>query len=88
MKTRKFFFDDFTTLLYLFSDSLDDVIHFGFVKPLDEKKLHKICDKFSTIITVEDGLTKGSFGSSIFEFAAKNDYVNEIFLCGVPHYFI
>src|SRR6478609_9745777 len=29
--------------------------HFGFVKPLDEKKLHKICDKFSTIITVEDG---------------------------------
>jgi 1-deoxy-D-xylulose-5-phosphate synthase len=53
--------------------------HFGFVKPLDEKKLHKICDKFSTIITVED---------AVLEFAAKNDYVNEIFLCGVPDYFI
>ena len=62
--------------------------HFGFVKPLDEKKLHKICDKFSTIITVEDGVTTGGFGSSILEFAAKNDYVNEIFLCGVPDYFI
>jgi 1-deoxy-D-xylulose-5-phosphate synthase len=62
--------------------------HFGFVKPLDEKKLHKICDKFSTIITVEDGVTTGGFGSAILEFAAKNDYVNEIFLCGVPDYFI
>jgi 1-deoxy-D-xylulose-5-phosphate synthase len=62
--------------------------HFGFVKPLDEKKLHKICDKFSTIITVEDGVTIGGFGSAILEFAAKNDYINEVFLCGVPDYFI
>ena len=62
--------------------------HFGFIKPLDEKKLHKICDKFATIITVEDGVTTGGFGSSILEFSAKNDYVNEIFLCGVPDYFI
>ncbi|HNP31703.1 MAG TPA: 1-deoxy-D-xylulose-5-phosphate synthase [Flavobacterium sp.] len=62
--------------------------HFGFIKPLDEKKLHKICDKFSTIITVEDGVTTGGFGSSVLEFCAKNDYVNEIFLCGVPDYFI
>jgi 1-deoxy-D-xylulose-5-phosphate synthase len=62
--------------------------HFGFIKPLDEKKLHKICDKFSTIITVEDGVTTGGFGSAILEFSAKNDYVNEIFLCGVPDYFI
>ncbi|MFZ4670482.1 MAG: 1-deoxy-D-xylulose-5-phosphate synthase [Flavobacterium sp.] len=62
--------------------------HFGFVKPLDDKKLHKICNKFSTIITVEDGVTTGGFGSAVLEFAAKNDYVNEIFLCGVPDYFI
>ncbi len=62
--------------------------HFGFVKPLDEKKLHKICDKFATIITVEDGVTTGGFGSAVLEFSAKNDYVNEIFLCGIPDYFI
>lgn len=62
--------------------------HFGFVKPLDEKKLHKICEKFSTIITVEDGVTTGGFGSAILEFSAKNDYINEVFLCGVPDYFI
>ena len=62
--------------------------HFGFVKPLDEKKLHKICDKFITVITVEDGVTTGGFGSAVLEFAAKNDYVNEVFLCGIPDYFI
>lgn len=62
--------------------------HFGFVKPLDEKKLHKICDKFPTLITVEDGVTTGGFGSAVLEFCAKNDYVNEVYLCGVPDYFI
>ncbi|MGL2965636.1 1-deoxy-D-xylulose-5-phosphate synthase [Flavobacterium sp. XGLA_31] len=62
--------------------------HFGFIKPLDDKKLHKICNKFSTIITVEEGVTTGGFGSAVLEFSAKNDYVNEIFLCGVPDYFI
>ncbi len=62
--------------------------HFGFIKPIDEKKLHKICDKFATIITVEDGVTTGGFGSTVLEFSAKNDYVNEIFLCGVPDHFI
>ncbi len=62
--------------------------HFGFIKPLDEKKLHKICDKFPIIITVEDGVTVGGFGSAILEFSAKNDYINEIYLCGVPDHFI
>lgn len=62
--------------------------HFGFIKPLDEKKLHKICDKFPIIITVEDGVTIGGFGSAVLEFSAKNDYINEIYLCGVPDHFI
>ena len=62
--------------------------HFGFIKPLDEKKLHKICDKFPIIITVEDGVTSGGFGSAILEFSAKNDYINEIYLCGIPDQFM
>ena len=85
------------TIAYNVTSALSDIedvenhfahYHFGFVKPLDEKKLHKICDKFSTIITVEDGVTTGGFGSAVLEFSAKNDYINEIFLCGVPDYFI
>ena len=53
--------------------------HFGFVKPLDEKKLHKICDKFSTIITVEDGVTTGGFGSAVLEFSSWITYSNRMF---------
>jgi 1-deoxy-D-xylulose-5-phosphate synthase len=62
--------------------------HFGFIKPLDEEKLHKICNKFPIIVTVEDGVTTGGFGSAILEFSAKNDYINEIYFCGVPDHFI
>ena len=62
--------------------------HFGFVKPLDEKKLHKICHKFDTIITVEDGVIAGGFGSAILEFSAKNDYINELLIQGIPDNFI
>jgi 1-deoxy-D-xylulose-5-phosphate synthase len=71
-------------------DDSNKVAHydFGFVKPLDEVLLHKICNKFATIITVEDGTTTGGFGSAILEFSAKNDYINEVFLCGVPDTFV
>jgi 1-deoxy-D-xylulose-5-phosphate synthase len=71
-------------------DDSDKIAHydFGFIKPLDEKVLHKICTKFASIITVEDGVITGGFGSAVLEFAAKNDYINEIFLCGIPDKFI
>ena len=39
-----------------------------FVKPLDEKLLHKILKKHKFILTVEDGCVIGGFGSSILEF--------------------
>ncbi len=71
-------------------DDSNRVAHydFGFVKPLDEVLLHKICNKFATIITIEDGTTTGGFGSAILEFSAKNDYINEVFLCGIPDTFV
>jgi 1-deoxy-D-xylulose-5-phosphate synthase len=61
---------------------------FGFVKPLDEKLLHEIFTDFETIITIEDGVIKGGFGSGIIEFAAHNKYSNSIKTLGVPDYFI
>ncbi|HCT30525.1 MAG TPA: 1-deoxy-D-xylulose-5-phosphate synthase, partial [Bacteroidales bacterium] len=38
-----------------------------FVKPLDEKLLHSIFKTFQNIITVEDGVLKGGFGSAVLE---------------------
>lgn len=61
---------------------------FAFVKPLDEKLLHCIFKDFSTIITIEDGVIKGGFGSAIVEFSAQNNYTSQIIILGVPDEFI
>ena len=39
----------------------------GYVKPLDEEALHSICQRYSRLITVEDGVIAGGFGSAILE---------------------
>ncbi|OIQ17671.1 MAG: 1-deoxy-D-xylulose-5-phosphate synthase [Flavobacterium sp. MedPE-SWcel] len=62
--------------------------HFGFIKPLDEKILHDIITKYSTIITIEDGTTTGGFGSSIAAFATTNNYNGVIKILGIPDEFI
>ncbi|WBL25900.1 1-deoxy-D-xylulose-5-phosphate synthase [Zunongwangia sp. HGR-M22] len=59
-----------------------------FIKPLDEELLHHIFSKYTTIITVEDGVVKGGFGSSVLEFAATNNYSRKIKCLGVPDTFI
>jgi len=61
---------------------------FPFVKPLDTKLLHEIFESFENIITIEDGTIIGGFGCSILEFAAENDYHNNIKLFGIPDEFI
>ncbi len=59
-----------------------------FVKPLDEKLLHQICTNFETIITVEDGIKKGGFGSAVLEFSAKYTYKNSIIVLGIEDHFV
>jgi 1-deoxy-D-xylulose-5-phosphate synthase len=59
-----------------------------FAKPLDEKLLHSICQKFTKIITIEDGCLQGGFGSSILEFMANNNYQAQVKMLGIPDTFI
>lgn len=47
---------------------------FPFIKPLDNETLHSILSSFDNIITIEDGVKNGGFGSSILEFAAANSF--------------
>jgi 1-deoxy-D-xylulose-5-phosphate synthase len=61
---------------------------FGFVKPLDEKLLHGIFNDFKTIITIEDGVVKGGFGTAILEFTSQNKYTTTIKSLGIPDVFI
>ena len=61
---------------------------FAFVKPLDENLLHVIFKTFKNIITLEDGVTKGGFGTTIAEFASKNNYISKVEILGIPDEFI
>ncbi|NJL12962.1 MAG: 1-deoxy-D-xylulose-5-phosphate synthase [Microscillaceae bacterium] len=49
-----------------------------FVKPLDEALLHEVFQKFSKIITVEDGCVMGGFGSAVLEFMADHGYAAQV----------
>ncbi|MDX1470372.1 MAG: 1-deoxy-D-xylulose-5-phosphate synthase [Flavobacteriaceae bacterium] len=59
-----------------------------FVKPLDENLLHKIFEEYNYILTIEDGVKTGGFGSSILEFANLNGYRKQIKILGIPDRFI
>lgn len=65
------------------------VAHFDmrFVKPLDESLLHLIFKDYTTVITVEDGVVAGGFGSAVAEFASANSYKNELRIIGIPDMF-
>lgn len=66
------------------------VAHFDmrFVAPLDKEALHMIFRKFRNIITVEDGILKGGFGSAVIEFMADNGYNSDVRRLGIPDYFV
>jgi 1-deoxy-D-xylulose-5-phosphate synthase len=59
-----------------------------FAAPLDYDELHRIFRKFRKIITVEDGILKGGFGSAIIEFMTDNNYTSEVKRLGIPDYFV
>lgn len=59
-----------------------------FVKPLDEELLHDVFTRFKKIITVEDGVINGGFGSAIAEFMTAHGYDAALVRLGVPDRFI
>ncbi|MEW7289028.1 1-deoxy-D-xylulose-5-phosphate synthase [Aquimarina sp. 2304DJ70-9] len=72
-------------------DSIEENIghyHFGFIKPLDTSLLEQILEKYNTIITIEDGVIKGGFGSNVITFANQHGFKNKIITLGVPDHFI
>jgi 1-deoxy-D-xylulose-5-phosphate synthase len=59
-----------------------------FVAPVDKELLHSVFKKFQHIITVEDGILKGGFGSAVAEFMSDNGYKSEVRRLGIPDYFV
>lgn len=59
-----------------------------FIKPLDEKLLTEAASKFKHIITVEDGVRKGGFGSAVLEWLSDNNYTTHVTRLGLPDKFV
>ena len=59
-----------------------------FVKPLDAELLHSVFARFKKIITVEDGVKMGGFGSAVLEFMSDHHYHAEVRRLGIPDKFI
>lgn len=59
-----------------------------FVKPLDENLLYEVAHKFKNIITVEDGIREGGFGSAVLEWMDDNGYHPNIVRLGLPDSFV
>lgn len=67
-----------------------EVAHYDmiFVKPLDEKLLDNIAKKHKTLITMEDGVLKGGFGSAVTTYLEKIDTEVKVHSLGIPDRFI
>jgi 1-deoxy-D-xylulose-5-phosphate synthase len=55
-----------------------------FAKPIDETIMHEVAQRYSKIITVEDGTIVGGFGSAVLEFLAAHNYSCEVKMLGIP----
>jgi 1-deoxy-D-xylulose-5-phosphate synthase len=59
-----------------------------FLKPLDEEILHEVGKNFKKVITIEDGVIQGGFGSAVLEFMSDNGYSVSIKRLGIPDTFV
>ncbi len=59
-----------------------------FIKPLDEDLFLEIFNNFEHIVTVEDGVLAGGFGSAVLELASRFNYKGKITRLGVPDEFV
>lgn len=59
-----------------------------FLKPLDEEMLTAIGQRFSHIITIEDGARMGGMGSAVLEWMDDHGYHPEVIRLGLPDHFV
>ncbi|HKJ31228.1 MAG TPA: transketolase C-terminal domain-containing protein, partial [Balneolales bacterium] len=59
-----------------------------FVKPLDTALIDEIMTKYSHIITIEDGVKTGGFGSAVAEYVVSKKNPIPITILGVPDYIV
>ncbi|MFD0827652.1 1-deoxy-D-xylulose-5-phosphate synthase [Neobacillus sp. M.A.Huq-85] len=66
-----------------------NVVNARFIKPLDEKILTNLLDKNIPLLTIEEAVLQGGFGSAVLEFAHDHGYYSHVIdRIGIPDQFI
>lgn len=68
----------------------DNVAHYDmrFIKPLDGQLLEEIGKKFKKVVTIEDGVRNGGFGSAVLEWLNDHGYAPSVQRMGLPDEFV
>ncbi len=64
------------------------IINSRFIKPLDEELLLDLANENYKILTIEEGVELGGFGSSILEFYSKKHIDIDVEIMGIPDEFV
>lgn len=59
-----------------------------FLKPLDETILQEVAERFSRIITIEDGVRDGGLGTAVIEWMSDHGHTPHITRMGMPDHFV
>ena len=66
-----------------------EVLNMRFIKPIDETLLESIATRFNRVITIEDNVVSGGFGSAVAEYYAAKDITSlHLKVHGIPDRFI
>ena len=64
------------------------VINARFCKPLDTETLLSAARRCGSVVTIEDGVAQGGFGSAVLELLAENGLTVPVSVLGLPDHFI
>lgn len=64
------------------------VLNCRFVKPLDEELLLEWAERIQRVLTLEENVLAGGFGSAVLEFLVDRGFAGEIARAGIPDCFV
>ncbi|MCX7760134.1 MAG: 1-deoxy-D-xylulose-5-phosphate synthase [Hydrogenothermaceae bacterium] len=64
------------------------IVNARFIKPMDESLLTNLLSEYEFVVTMEDGVLNGGFGSAVAEFVVDNGYYNRVIRFGIPDKFV
>lgn len=63
------------------------LVNARFVKPLDGKMLREIISDFEVVLTIEEGVLAGGFGSAVLSWLNEHGYGGKVYPLGIPDEF-